>query len=258
MNAIGADLDAVLRELELAVARRHKKPTVPAPGCQLCRDVGWVEVVIRPGYPGVRQCECYGWRRGLERLACAGIPGQLADADLRERSGIPARPYDWTAPPVGAAVREALIEWCAAVRRGYDRPHLLLVGPTGAGKSHLAAALCRWAALDCPAQGWSPLWRRWSDVLDAHGRDADRDEQARLHACSWLVLDELTARGREWGAELLAELLDDRTSARRPTVCTANLVEGQLGDRVASRLAGAGRIIEVVGPDYRRRAEGNR
>jgi DNA replication protein DnaC len=135
---------------------------------------------------------------------------------------------------------------------------LVLIGPPGVGKTHLAAgvvALCRYPA-------------KWINVADAIStmrlemglplmertatlalRDAAQHE-------GLVVLDDL---GREnvtdWTGELIYSLVNARYEKMLPTVVTSNRTGKDLRDgpywAAISRLAEDGRLIEVIGPDRR-------
>lgn len=89
----------------------------------------------------------------------------------------------------------------------------------------------------------------------ASGGALRRAERYRL-----LALDDLGAeRPTEWAIETLTRLIDTRVAEGLPTIVTSNYRIGQIrdlwggmaGKRVASRLAGACRPIEVKGQDRR-------
>ena len=120
-----------------------------------------------------------------------------------------------------------------------------LWGEPGTGKTYAAACAVRLAVLD----GTSAKY-------DGGERGAlRRAERYRL-----LALDDLGAeRPTEWAIETLTRLIDTRVAEGLPTIVTSNYRIGQIrdlwggmaGKRVASRLAGACRPIEVKGQDRR-------
>lgn len=167
----------------------------------------------------------------------------------RSLEQLPARYRNATAdhPKVAAWVS-------AALRGGADG--LVLNGPTGCGKTwqaygawHTVAQQtgCRAVAVPVPAfldslrPGRTPL----ADLTEV--------ERAEL-----LLLDDLAAeRASEWTVELVYRLIDARWNACLPTIVTVNAPNGslreRLGDRVASRLNGLGRIVSwpADAPDRR-------
>jgi DNA replication protein DnaC len=137
------------------------------------------------------------------------------------------------------------------------KPGLLLQGPVGAGKSHLANA----AALELMRQaGWAP-WR----VSAARIPRADWDAVeylASVASIPLLVLDDLgKGKHTERLIECVSIIIEGRTDELAPTIVTTNLREDELvgklgpeeGERVVSRLRELCIWVEVRGDDWRRR-----
>lgn len=100
---------------------------------------------------------------------------------------------------------------------------LLLTGPTGVGKSHLAAAIARRAAENGFLVAWtSPTWLRQLSYLEDSG---ERDRLLRLaERADLLVLDDLGSdRLTEARYGYLFGLIDARWRGRRATIITSNL-----------------------------------
>ena len=153
--------------------------------------------------------------------------------------------------------QEAALSAAWDVLRGTIRS-LVLIGPPGVGKTHLAAGIvaeCRHPA-------------RWLNVADAittlrmeMGLPPEDREAARTIAMvsahrGLVVLDDL---GREnatdWTGELIYTLVNARYEALLPSVVTSNRTAADLRDgpywAAISRLAEDGRLLEVAGPDRR-------
>ena len=137
---------------------------------------------------------------------------------------------------------------------------LTLLGRTGVGKTHLAAA----AAGARLAAGDSVYFAVAPDLFDAlretygAGSEATFGERfAELQDAALLVLDDLHAQARSaWVEEKLYQLLARRYLQRQPTLITSNLGAGdldQLSPRIASRLVDpqAGAVYEIQAADYR-------
>ncbi len=127
--------------------------------------------------------------------------------------------------------------------RGYAREPegwFVLVGASGSGKTHLAAAI----ANVCMERGLQTYFMVVPDLLDhlrstfSPSSDVSYDnlfEQVRN--IPLLVLDDLgTQSSTPWAAEKLFQLLNHRFNAQLPTVVTTNVSLERLDERLHSRL----------------------
>ncbi|HSW41310.1 MAG TPA: ATP-binding protein [Patescibacteria group bacterium] len=159
----------------------------------------------------------------------------------------------------GTPSQRAALGGARAVLAGEIRS-LVLVGPPGVGKTHLAAgifAACRFRA-------------RWVNVADALTTmrseiglpPEDRETTRAIHGTAGhrglVVLDDL---GREnttdWSGEMIYALVNGRYEHLLPTVVTSNRTPADLRAGpywpAISRLAEDGRLIVVAAPDHRMR-----
>lgn len=180
------------------------------------------------------------------------------------------------------AVTSSAARALAAARRlvAGEISSLVLSGPTGVGKTHLAAGIVAAiverdaeayrvalaAAIDrVPAQPWAPAW---VNIADAMVRlrlemDAPLDDREttlrvrRLHRHPALVvLDDLgRERTSDWTAEVVYAVVNARYEARLPTVVTTNASGQELTSSpywpAISRLAEDGMLVEITAPDRR-------
>jgi len=135
---------------------------------------------------------------------------------------------------------------------------LLLAGPTGTGKTHMAYAALRLSAEACRP----PFWRAGSTaaLLGDLRPSANRDSEALMAKycnSTVLFLDDLGAgKSSEWTEEMLYRVIDHRYSNLLPCIFATNHAPSELaaalGERTASRLAEMCQVLVIDGDDRRR------
>jgi len=191
------------------------------------------------------------------------------------RSGIPPRfregfaTFETDRSPQSAALRQRALAWAErfdplATPRGF-----VMVGETGVGKTHLAAAIARRVVERGYSVRWCNVAALFMKIRSTFGRDAEMDEQDLLDelvAPDLLVLDDLgVERPDGWVIERLYLVLGRRYEACRTVIVTSNytgqeLIDrmrtadaGDLARRVVSRLAGMAETIgEFPTTDFRK------
>ena len=241
---------AALPELEAEIAAAEA-----AMGqCLICKGLGWLRRNVpyfHPDFGKLEKCRCREAldraRRKWEIMSLSGLGG-VRDKTIRN--------FNVRVPGVQKAAKAA--RDFASAPAGW----LVLLGPVGCGKTHLAAAI----ANDCfDRLDMVVLFVTVSDLLD-HLRATFEpssaityDEQfSRMRDAELLVLDDLGAHySTDWAREKLFQLLnyrynmagsrDSRTGRRRAmTVVTSNLFELHgVEERIRSRLMDTG-ISQVV------------
>lgn len=143
---------------------------------------------------------------------------------------------------------------------------LVILGPNGNGKTHLAAAIANYLIernvavvflnvpelLDYLRNAFAPR-REWDE---ANLTFEERFEA--IKGAPVLILDDFGAESETpWANEKLYQILNYRTDLSLPTVITGNLkladVESRLRSRLGNRLLG--KVVQNTAPDYRRGAE---
>jgi DNA replication protein DnaC len=227
--------------------------SAPRSICPKCKGAGYLRLDVPFGHPNFGK----------------PVPCECKEADLKERrrqqlrsmSNLEAfrdksfKNFNYNVPGVRQAYQAAL---------EYVRDPdgwLLLIGPNGCGKTHLAAAIANL----CLENGSLVLFATVPDLLD-HLRAAFAPDSpevydqlfARMREAELLVLDDLGAQqSSPWANEKLFQLLNYRYNLRYPTVITANPRGLQAVDeRIRSRLSDAALVTVVTfdgALDYRPR-----
>ena len=136
---------------------------------------------------------------------------------------------------------------------------LYLCGPVGTGKTRLACTVLNEAWC---AEEWSVAFARVPRLLyqlQPHAVVEAAETFERLTAARLLVLDDLGAErdaATDYTLRTLLMLYEARHDAGRRTVWTSNkrpsAIAAFMGDdRLASRIAGRGRVVELEGRDWR-------
>jgi DNA replication protein DnaC len=221
------------------------------PLCTKCKGAGYLRANVPFGHPNFGKaiaCECKEAERKEKRRQ-----------QLREMSNLDAfrqktfSTFNAHIPGVQEAYRAALD--FETKPKGW----LVLSGPNGCGKTHLAAAIAN-QALD---NGAVVLFEAAPDLLD-HLRAAFAPAAtevydqlfSKMREAELLILDDLGAQqSSPWANEKLFQLLNYRYNLSMATVITGNPkgIQG-VDERIRSRLSDAGLVRTVImdrARDYR-------
>jgi len=239
-------------------------PPEESDACPLCGGAGFLRRDLpldHPEFGRAFPCQCIRAETAearlarLQRYSSLGPLTRLTFANLIEH-GRSANPRD----------RELFRGLVRDARAFAEAPEgwLLVHGPSGAGKTHVAAAI----ANRCLERGQPALFVVVPDLLDhlraAYKPDSDLGYDTLLEqvrTAPVLVLDDLgTQNATAWAQEKLFQILNHRYNAQLPTVVTTNLSLERIDERLRMRLTdsalsrvyyveAAARAVDVNLPD---------
>jgi len=133
------------------------------------------------------------------------------------------------------------------------RPWLMLPGPAGAGKTHLAVCIANWRTEHFRETGLSPaLFANIPEMLgelrESIMDDFERKIQNYMN-CPLLILDDLGAeRDTPFAIEQIYRIINHRYISRLPMVVTTNADRDDLDTRIRSRLNDTNMDLVTVCP----------
>jgi DNA replication protein len=232
--------------------------------CPICDGYEWRERLIPWRDRHVERCVCWRARKKAERLAGAGIPAKYTHASFETFQAYNASLVE---------ARRITQFWAESYptlpRRADDRAGrgLVLSGPAGIGKTHLAAVLLRHVITATSCRGLfyttKELLYRIRQSYNATIQATESEILQPIMTCDVLVLDDLgEERVTEWVAETMSLIVNARYNANRPIICTTNYADvsdpdeingllWRVGFRIQSRLHEMCEFVELEGASYR-------
>ena len=252
--------------------------------CTLCRGTGWKLVPRADGQRGTVAvaCDCGMEERSARVIERARVPKRYEHCDFESYVTDLADGKTWTAQHA-QSLKQAKLLAQGFVRDfpGSAEKGLLLMGPSGVGKTHLAVA----ALKELIRRGHGGLFCDYRELLKeiqaSYNPASESTEMGILEpirSAEILVLDDLGAsKPSAWVLDIIGLVLNARYNERRVTILTTNYFDetpnaepaprtpgGQrvtvredtladrIGARMRSRLYEMCRTVEVFAPDFRR------
>ena len=220
--------------------------TEPAFACKLCQDTGTVNVQL---------CDCMRRMLVEEGIRSSGI-GRLI-----QRQSFDNFSLDYYHAPLDYERAAYALEKTRSYAEGFGpcSGNLLLIGPTGLGKTHLSTSVAR-AVLE---RGYDVVYETIQNILadfeydrfkSGYGETVQKGE--RYLACELLIIDDMgTEQTTPFALATIYHLLNTRLNHGRKTVINTNLsgeeLQARYESRITSRLLGEYDVIIFSGDDVR-------
>ena len=231
--------------------------------CPICDDTGWKPLDDpTTGVRRVIRCDCWREQAGHDRLASANIPKRYLHCTLANFSA-----YNPSLERALEQARRVPDRFPSANNLREQGRGLLLEGPPGVGKTHLAVAVLKQVMNTSGARGLfydtRDLLRVIRSTYDPSIRTTEVEVLRPVMTTQVLVLDDLGAeKTSEWVEETMNLIVNTRYNERRMTLFTSNYLDipddtdvnslvFRIGHRMRSRLHEMCDFIEMDGADYR-------
>ena len=241
--------------------------------CPQCGGSGWKTIPATAAKAqSVIRCECRigNWSERL--LKKARIPARYEHCTLSN--------FDSDFPGASRNLANALFQANRFVEEyPIETTGLMLIGPIGVGKTHLAVGILRELVLQknasCLFYDYRELLKEIQNSYNASVQTTELEILKPVFETEVLVLDELGAvKPTEWVWDTVSHILNTRYNDKRTTIITSNFADlppagaaegrtaaaraardetlgDRIGERMRSRLHEMCRKVEMEGSDFR-------
>lgn len=240
--------------------------------CPQCQGSGWKPA----GGPGserrVTRCDCMAGARAQKLLEAARIPARYEHCELTN--------FEPPRGPHFEALSHARLQAGRFVEEyPVEKTGLLLVGPIGVGKTHLAVGVLKELiaskGIPCLFYDYRELLKEIQNSYNASVQTTELEVLRPVFDAEVLVLDELGAvKPTDWVWDTVSLILNTRYNNKRATVITTNFPDepaaavagprgasfqreetlgDRIGERMRSRLHEMCRTVPMQGEDFRKR-----
>lgn len=236
--------------------------------CSICGGTGWKDVVQGQDRR-VTRCDCFLRTQAQHLLQMAELPSRYNECDFAG--------YQTGSSDGLTAARLKIENW--AEQYPLDRTGLLLVGPSGVGKTHLSVAALKRLTLKgihCLFCDYRELLKQIQNSYNASVQATELDVLRPVFETEVVLLDDLGAvKPSEWVWDTVSLVLNTRYNKKLTTIITSNFLDGpsaamermdgprrsmreetlgdRIGERMRSRLFEMCHLVQVSGRDYRQK-----
>jgi DNA replication protein DnaC len=251
-----------------AVARLVDEPR----SCTICGGSGWKDV-ISGAERRVTRCDCFLQTQAKHLLVASELPARYADCEFLN--------YEAGANEGITAAKIKIEMW--ATQYPVDRSGLLLIGPSGVGKTHLSVAALKrliQKGVHCLFCDYRELLKKIQNSYNPSVQTTELDLLRPIFETEVVLLDDLGAvKPSEWVWDTVSLILNARYNEKLTTIITSNFLDGpsaaaervdgprraareetlgdRIGERMRSRLFEMCRLVLVNGKDYRQKFRSN-
>ena len=250
-------IDDVLRDLPIRPPTGENKGTIAISDrdsvkCPICQDAGYLRNDFPVGHPMFgRMIPCVCKQQEIDERRADELR-QLSNLDMFSRQTF----EDFDGDIAGL---EEAYESAIQFAQEPGNRWLFLYGPCGAGKTHLAIAIARyamqWHNMSVYFAVVPDLLDHLRATFDPNSGSAYDDRFNTIRNAQLLVLDDLgTENATPWAKEKLYQIINHRYMEQLPTVITSNVDQRKVDDRIMSRIRDhrLTHYIEIDAEDYRR------